>query len=134
MKLWLANSLLSSNAHMSLRIDASTSSSDLIPVDGELRLRGVKIKRRRTTVRMDDETWDALNEIVRRELVTINELCELLSDEKLPSQSLTAVIRIFVLRYFRKAATEKGHLKAGHKGQRRAQQIARLVHQHNGAF
>jgi predicted DNA-binding ribbon-helix-helix protein len=92
--------------------------------NGELKLRSVMIKRRRTTIRMDDDTWDALHEIARRELITLNDVCSQIAAARPPELSLTVALRVFALRYFRDAATENGHVKAGHNDIRRVRQIA----------
>lgn len=97
----------------------------------ELKSRSVKINKRRTTIRMDDETWNALREIARRELCTVNEICDFMATRKPPELSLTVTIRVFVLRYFREAATENGHIKAGHTSTRHVRQIAEQLKEAN---
>lgn len=57
--------------------------------------------------------WDALTEICRREELTIHQLCALIDERRLAS-SLTAAIRVFIVNYFRSAATEDGHAGIGH--------------------
>lgn len=57
--------------------------------------------------------WDALAEICRREEMTVHDLCELI-DERRRASSLTAAIRVFIVTYFRAAATEEGHASTGH--------------------
>jgi predicted DNA-binding ribbon-helix-helix protein len=58
--------------------------------------------------------WDGLREICLRERSTMNRVCTTVSLQKLEQTSLTAAIRVYVMRYFRDAATEEGHVKAGH--------------------
>lgn len=57
--------------------------------------------------------WDALGEICRRESRTIHQICTLVSQHR-RDLSLTAALRVFIVSYFRSAATEEGHDKAGH--------------------
>ena len=57
--------------------------------------------------------WDALGEICRREDISLHDLCEMI-DERRRSSSLTAAIRVFLVTYFRSAATEEGHASIGH--------------------
>ena len=57
--------------------------------------------------------WDALEEICRREEMNQHELCERI-DERRRASSLTAAIRVFIVNYFRAAATEEGHASIGH--------------------
>ena len=92
--------------------------------NGELKSRSIKINKHRTTIRMDDETWNALREVALRELCTINEICNLYHNQKTPGFMLAVAIRVFLLRYFREATTENGHIKAGHTHIRRVRQIA----------
>ncbi len=75
--------------------------------------RNVTIGRRRTSLRLEPTMWDALGEICRREELTQHELCRLI-DEHRHASSLTAAIRVFIVNYFRAAATEEGHASSGH--------------------
>ncbi len=69
---------------------------------------------RRTSVRLEPEMWRELKNISRREKCTIHDLCSLISLRKAKNTSLTAAIRVFLMLYFRAAATENGHNQAGH--------------------
>ncbi|MDD3371668.1 MAG: ribbon-helix-helix domain-containing protein [Alphaproteobacteria bacterium] len=68
----------------------------------------------RTSIRLEPEMWDGLREICQRERSPINKICTTVAMQKLKGTSLTAAIRVYVMRYFRLAATEDGHIKAGH--------------------
>lgn len=57
--------------------------------------------------------WDALNDICRREGKSLHEICTQV-DLRKGESSLTAAIRVFIMSYFRDAATEDGHYNAGH--------------------
>ncbi len=57
--------------------------------------------------------WDALEEICGREGMTEHELCTRIDGLDIAS-SLTASVRVFIVTYFRGAATEKGHAGVGH--------------------
>lgn len=76
--------------------------------------RNVVISGRRTSVRLEPEMWDGLREICQRERSTMHQVCTTVSLQKQEETSLTAAIRVFVMRYYRLAATEEGHVKAGH--------------------
>jgi hypothetical protein len=77
-------------------------------------------------VRLEPSYWEALDEICRREELTVDELCtdlrERLAEQtkRLPDRSdadrvsLANAIRVFTVGYFRQAATETGHDRAGH--------------------
>jgi predicted DNA-binding ribbon-helix-helix protein len=75
--------------------------------------RNVTVNGRRTSMRLEQEMWDALSEICRREDMTVHELCSLIDDRRGLS-SLTAATRVFILMYYRAAATDEGHATAGH--------------------
>lgn len=78
--------------------------------------RNVTLADRRTSIRLEPEMWDALQEICLREGRSIHEVCSEI--DRLRQQSgLTAGVRVFILNYFREAATEEGHAQAA---QRRA--------------
>lgn len=75
--------------------------------------RNVTIRDRRTSLRLEPAMWDALGEIAEREGRTVHELCSGVEFARTES-TLTAAIRVFILGYFRAAATEQGHVLAGH--------------------
>ena len=52
--------------------------------------------RRRTSVRLEPEMWDALREISLREQCKIHDICSLVNMRKGPNTSLTAAIRVFL--------------------------------------
>lgn len=58
--------------------------------------------------------WSAFFDVAARENRSINDICTDIASEKKPETSLTAAIRVFLLAYFRAAATEDGHVDAGH--------------------
>lgn len=76
--------------------------------------RNITVVGRRTSVRLEPEMWSALREIARREDCKIHDLCSLIHLRKNPDTSLTAAIRVFLMLYYRAAATEEGHRRAGH--------------------
>ena len=57
--------------------------------------------------------WEAIEEVGRREKQTIHEICTTV-DRHRGASSLTAALRVFIVAYFRAAATEDGHARAGH--------------------
>ena len=76
--------------------------------------RNIVISGHRTSVRLEPEMWDGLREICRRERSNLHQICTSVALHKYHESSLTASIRVFVMRYYRTAATEEGHNKAGH--------------------
>ena len=57
--------------------------------------------------------WEALDEICRREQLTVHQACTMIAAEH-RGNNLTAAMRVFILAYFRAAATDAGHTQAGH--------------------
>ena len=86
--------------------------------DGEVKTtllsRNITVNGRRTSVRLEPEMWSSLYDIAKREDCSIHDICTLISIRKNPKTSLTAAIRVFLMLYFRAAATEEGHARAGH--------------------
>lgn len=58
--------------------------------------------------------WDALSEICAREGRSLHDICRQVERERTQS-GLTAGVRVFILNYFREAATEEGHARASHR-------------------
>ncbi|TQV73377.1 ribbon-helix-helix domain-containing protein [Denitrobaculum tricleocarpae] len=75
--------------------------------------RNILVSGRRTSLRLEPVMWDALGEVCRRESKNANELCTMINARRNES-SLTAAVRVFILAYFMAAATEEGHVSAGH--------------------
>jgi predicted DNA-binding ribbon-helix-helix protein len=76
--------------------------------------RNVTIGNHRTSIRLEPDMWNGLREICRREHATMHDIATVVSSRKAVNTSLTAAIRVFVMAYFRMAATEEGHGLAGH--------------------
>lgn len=82
----------------------------------------------RTSMRLEPSMWDALEDIGRREGMTVNRLCTQIK-ERIEEQArrkgikpedadvtLTSAVRVFIASYYRRACTEDGHQRAGHGG------------------
>ena len=92
----------------------STGTSDTRPgSQSTLVSRNVTVSGRRTSMRLEAAMWDALHAICRREGRSLHQMCSLISEQRQES-SLTAAIRVFIMLYFRAAATDEGHARAGH--------------------
>lgn len=93
--------------HEDIRVDSST-----------LVNRNVTVCGRRTSVRLEQPMWDALEEICRRERKLLNQIATDIDQRRRASNdgesSLTAAIRVYIMKYFWQAATERGHQHAGH--------------------
>lgn len=75
--------------------------------------RNITVSGHRTSMRLEPEMWDALAEVCRREGRSLHDICTAVDAHRRQS-SLTAALRVFIVSYFRSAATEHGHLRAGH--------------------
>lgn len=62
--------------------------------------KNVIVNGRRTSMRLDRETWMALNDICTREQITIHDLCSKIDDAR-QTAGLSSSVRLFVLTYFR---------------------------------
>ncbi|MBI1214500.1 MAG: hypothetical protein GC185_01615 [Alphaproteobacteria bacterium] len=68
--------------------------------------RNVRIGGRRTSLRFEDEMWDALHEVAARERVSIHDICSVVYHARPQDRSFTSALRVFLLNYFRRAAGE----------------------------
>jgi predicted DNA-binding ribbon-helix-helix protein len=82
-------------------------------VSSRLVNRNVTANRGRTSMRLEPELWDALQEICDRERVSIGEIVRRIEKHGHPG-GRTSAVRVHVLGYFRSAATEAGHRLADH--------------------
>ncbi|WP_419905920.1 ribbon-helix-helix domain-containing protein [Kiloniella sp.] len=73
--------------------------------------KNITLKGRRTSLRLEPDMWEALFEICVREDCHISNLCTTIDDVK-EGSSLTAAIRVFILIYFRNAASAAGFEEA----------------------
>jgi predicted DNA-binding ribbon-helix-helix protein len=93
-----------------------------------LRSQNIMIGGHRTSMRLEPSMWDALEDIGRREGMTVNRLCTQIK-ERIEEQArrkgikpedadvtLTSAVRVFIASYYRRACTEDGHQRAGHGG------------------
>ncbi|HEY8191773.1 MAG TPA: ribbon-helix-helix domain-containing protein [Alphaproteobacteria bacterium] len=95
--------------------------------------RNITVLGRRTSVRLEPEMWNAIREIARRERCKVHDICSLIQLRKNPNTSLTAGIRVFLMLYYRAAATEDGHGRAGHGNFNNMIQRAKIAPQAIGA-
>lgn len=83
-------------------------------IKSTLVLKNITVNGKRTSIRLEPEMWSELKNIAKREKCSIHDICSLINLRKHENTSLTAAIRVFLMLYFRAAATENGHEKAGH--------------------
>jgi predicted DNA-binding ribbon-helix-helix protein len=75
--------------------------------------RNVIAERGRTSMRLEPELWDALGEICEREDQDMSTLVRQIEAAG-HTGGRTSAIRVFILNYYRAAATELGHAGIGH--------------------
>jgi predicted DNA-binding ribbon-helix-helix protein len=73
--------------------------------DSTLVIGNVVVAGHRTSVRLEPAIWEALQDILQREAKTLNQLVTEI-DRGRTASSLTAAIRVFVVRYYRDAIRE----------------------------
>lgn len=76
--------------------------------------RSVVVQGKKTSIRLEPEMWSALKDVAKRERCTVNNVCTLVDIQKSESTPLTSAIRVFLMMYFKAAATERGHKLARH--------------------
>ena len=74
--------------------------------------RNVTINGHRTSVRLEQASWEAIEEICSSEGVSLHELCSMIEGQRNGS-SRTSAVRAFIVTYFRTAATDQGLELAG---------------------
>ena len=70
--------------------------------------KNVIVNGRRTSMRLDRETWISLNDICHRENMTIHQLCSKI-DSARGNSGLSSATRLFVLTYFRFVLNQYEH-------------------------
>jgi predicted DNA-binding ribbon-helix-helix protein len=99
-------------------------SADALANDGLLTSRRLKVEGRIVALRIEQSYWGALDEICRREDMSAEDIIDDMAlrlrqtvgqgDPPITSVALANAVRVFIVGYFRQAATENGHRQAGH--------------------
>lgn len=91
--------------------------------DGRIEARTLTVGGETTALRLEASYWRALEDVCRREGMSVEELVgdirgHLQSRKytRVDAHALSAATRVFIVGYFRQAATETGHERAGHGG------------------
>jgi predicted DNA-binding ribbon-helix-helix protein len=90
--------------------------------------RNVVAERGRTSMRLEPELWEALAEICARERQDINHLVRQIEAIG-HSGGRTSAVRVFIVKYFRDAASEAGHEAVRHGSLERSSPVARFAQQ-----
>ena len=96
--------------------------------------RNVTVYGRRTSIRLEPEMWEALKDVAKKEKCSVHNLCTLVFLRKNGDTSLTAAIRVFLMLYFKAAATEDGHQKAGHGSFENMKKRAKIPEEYDSYF
>lgn len=70
--------------------------------------RNVAIRGRRTNLRLESDYWRSLQDICKREDLTLQQLCEEV-DRRRGAVKLTQALRCFVIDYYRRATPQLGN-------------------------
>lgn len=105
--------LLQDMARSDHRAEAA-SRKPAVAVESGLVKRNIVVAGNRTSLRLEPQVWDGLRSVSARERMTLSALCTLIDRQRPTAATLASAIRVFLLQYFEAAATEEGHLAAGH--------------------
>lgn len=72
-------------------------------MNSKLISRNIVVGNRRTSIRLEDAAWNALDDICRFEGVTVNQLCSMI-DARRNSGSRTSAVRAYIVSYFHQLA------------------------------
>jgi len=75
--------------------------------------RNLAVSGHKTTVRLEDEMWAALNAVAEDEGCSVNEIAGRIYRRKKSGQSFTSAIRVFLMLYYRDAAMKAWRGNAG---------------------
>ena len=82
------------------------------PTKSSLVIRNVVVAGHRTSVRLEPTMWDALADIARHRRRTMRELVTEIERDRTAS-TLTAAIRVYIVEFYRSAATRAGVMSVG---------------------
>ena len=91
-------------------LDTEVTDEAMLHTPGMLQSRNIRIHKRRTSVRLEPEMWNALNEIAELEGCSVHDLCGAVHDLKEMGSSFTAALRVFMMEYYRSVALVNGHV------------------------
>ena len=73
-------------------------------------IRNIVVGGHRTSVRLEPVMWDALQDITRRQRVTLHDLVTVIDSGRTAS-TLTAAIRVYIVDFYRAAALHAGQVQ-----------------------
>jgi predicted DNA-binding ribbon-helix-helix protein len=78
--------------------------ADSSSVLSSLVVKSIRIHRRRTSVRLEPEMWQALYEVAAMEGLTIHDICARVDDTRSPKGTFSSALRVYLLRWYRRVA------------------------------
>lgn len=84
--------------------DREPDNDSVFQTGASLKSRNLIIFGRRTTVRLEDEMWAALNNVAECEGCIVHDLASRIHSGKKTGQSFTSAIRVFLTLYYRNVA------------------------------
>ncbi len=86
-----------------VEITPETAEKNHVP-EGGLVSKNVRIRNRRTSVRLEPPMWEALADVARAEHVSVHDLCTAVDELKPEGSSFTGALRVFLMDYYRSLA------------------------------
>jgi len=81
-------------------------------LQGKLIIRNVNVDGLRTSVRLEQASWLALDQIAQVENISLHQLCTMIDSFRSDGSGRTSMMRAFIVSYFRNAANGTA-MKAG---------------------
>lgn len=81
--------------------------SDYCAADDRSSLRNIRLGAKRTSVRLENEMWAALDEIGEYTGLHLNDICTKIYEQRGQSRNFTSDLRVFIVRYYRRRFNEK---------------------------
>lgn len=73
----------------------------------KLKSHNVYFNRKRTSVRLEDEMWEALKIVASHKNVSIHDVCDEVHSSQSSDASFTSALRVYLLSYFRELAQDR---------------------------
>ena len=89
------------NRHAKTKIFSDIYTQTATGIEGGLVSKNVKISGRRTSVRLEQQMWDALRDITIVEKCSIHDICTFVDISKAEKASFTEVLRVYLMLYYK---------------------------------
>ncbi|PCJ99498.1 MAG: aryl-sulfate sulfotransferase [Zetaproteobacteria bacterium] len=76
-----------------------TSEASIFVSINELKKMNIIINGKRTSITLEPQIWNILQEVSAEQNCDVHELCSFIHDRKNPESSLTSAIRVFLISY-----------------------------------